>query len=107
MDDDLNTSDAISKIFELIRFTNSFNENTDVSVVKGAYKLLCDFASVLGILYNEEDEVLDEEIEKLIEERQQARKNKDFKRADEIRDLLKEKNIELKDTRDGVVWKRV
>lgn len=107
MDDDLNTSDAISKIFELIRFTNSFNENTDVSVVKGAYKLLCDFASVLGILYNEKDEVLDEEIEKLIEERQQARKDKDFKRADEIRDLLKEKNIELKDTRDGVIWKRV
>ena len=107
MDDDLNTSDAISKIFELIRYTNTFDENTDLKVVRGAFKLLSDFASILGLLYKEEDDNLDEKVEKLIEERQQARKDKDFKRADEIRDILKEMNIELKDTRHGVVWKRV
>lgn len=107
MDDDLNTSDAISKLFELIRYSNTFNENTDLNLVRGAFKLISDFSSVLGLLYNEKDEALDEEIEKLIEERQLARKNKDFKRADEIRELLKEKNIELKDTREGVVWKKV
>ncbi|WP_288981089.1 cysteine--tRNA ligase [uncultured Parvimonas sp.] len=107
MDDDLNTSDAISKIFELIRYTNTFDENTDLKVVRGAFKLLSDFASILGLLYKEEDDNLDEKVEKLIEERKQARKDKDFKRADEIRDILKEMNIELKDTRNGVVWKRV
>ncbi|MDD7764737.1 MAG: cysteine--tRNA ligase [Peptoniphilaceae bacterium] len=107
MDDDLNTSDAISKLFELIRYSNTFDENTDLNLVRGAFKLISDFSSVLGLLYNEKDEVLDEEIEKLIEERQLARKNKDFKRADEIRDLLKEKNIELKDTKEGVIWKKV
>jgi len=107
MDDDLNTADAISKIYELIRYTNSFDENTDLKVVKGAVKLLDDFASVLGLLYKEEDDNLDEKVEKLIEEREEARKNKDFKRADEIRDILKEMNIELKDTRNGVIWKRV
>ena len=91
MDDDLNTSDAISKLFELVRFSNTFNENTDSSLVKSAYKLLCDFASILGLLYKEENEILDSKIEKLIEERNLARKNKDFKRADEIRDLLKKR----------------
>ncbi|WP_459541832.1 cysteine--tRNA ligase [Parvimonas micra] len=107
MDDDLNTADAISKVYELIRYTNTFDENTDLKVVKGALKLLSDFTSVLGLLYKEEDDNLDEKVEKLIKEREEARKNKDFKRADEIRDALKEMNIELKDTRNGVVWKRV
>lgn len=107
MEDDLNTADAISKMFELIRLTNTFNEQTDAYIVKSAYKLFLDFASILGLLYKEEDEVLDEQIEKLIQEREQARKDKNFKRADEIRDLLKEKNIELKDTKEGVIWKRI
>ena len=107
MDDDLNTADAISKVYELIRYTNTFDENTDLKVVKGAVKLLSDFASVLGLLYKEGDDNLDEKVEKLIKEREEARKNKDFKRADEIRDALKEMNIELKDTRNGVIWKRV
>ena len=107
MDDDLNTADAISKVYELIRYTNTFDENTDLKVVKGAIKLLSDFTSVLGLLYKEEDDNLDEKVEKLIKEREEARKNKDFKRADEIRDALKEMNIELKDTRNGVIWKRV
>lgn len=107
MDDDLNTADAISKVYELIRYANTFDENTDSKVVKGAVKLLSDLTSVLGLLYKEEDDNLDEKVEKLIKEREEARKNKDFKRADEIRDALKEMNIELKDTRNGVVWKRV
>lgn len=107
MDDDLNTADAISKVYELIRYTNTFDENTDLKLVKGAVKLLSDLTSVLGLLYKEEDDNLDEKVEKLIEEREEARKNKDFKRADEIRDTLKEMNIELKDTRNGVIWKRV
>lgn len=107
MDDDLNTADAVSKVYELIRYTNTFDENTNLKVVKAAVKLLSDFASVLGLLYKEEDDNLDEKVEKLIEEREEARKNKDFKRADEIRDILKEMNIELKDTRNGVIWKRV
>lgn len=107
MDDDLNTADAISKVYELIRYANTFDENTDLKVVKGAVKLLSDLTSVLGLLYKEEDDNLDEKVEKLIKEREEARKNKDFKRADEIRDALKEMNIELKDTRNGVIWKRV
>ena len=107
IDDDLNTADAISKVYELIRYANTFDENTDLKVVKGAVKLLSDLTSVLGLLYKEEDDNLDEKVEKLIKEREEARKNKDFKRADEIRDILKEMNIELKDTRNGVVWKRV
>ena len=107
MDDDLNTADAISKVYELIRYANTFDENTDLKVVKGAVKLLSDLTSVLGLLYKEEDDNLDEKVEKLIKEREEVRKNKDFKRADEIRDALKEMNIELKDTRNGVIWKRV
>ncbi len=107
MDDDLNTADAISKVYELIRYANTFDENTDLKLVKGAVKLLSDLTSVLGLLYKEEDDNLDEKVEKLIKEREEARKNKDFKRADEIRDALKEMNIELKDTRNGVIWKRV
>ena len=69
MDDDLNTADAISKVYELIRYTNTFGENTDLKVVKGAVKLLSDFTSVLGLLYKEEDDNLDEKVEKLIKER--------------------------------------
>lgn len=107
MDDDLNTSDAISKIFELIRYTNTFDENTDFKLVRGASKLLSDFTSILGLLYSEKEDNLDEKVKNLIEEREIARKNKDFKRADEIRDILKEMNIELKDTRNGVIWKRL
>lgn len=106
MDDDLNTADAISKMFELVRYSNTFDENTSMNLIKSAHRLLEDFASILGLLYKEED-LIDEDVEKLIEEREMARKNKDFKRADEIRDILKEMNIELKDTRNGVIWKRV
>ncbi len=107
MDDDFNTADAISAVFELVKFinTNASAENTS-AYLDGLYanmKTLCD---VLGIIIEKEEEILDAEIEALIEERQAARKDKNFARADEIRDILLEKGIILKDTREGVQWKR-
>ncbi|MBO5371934.1 MAG: cysteine--tRNA ligase, partial [Lachnospiraceae bacterium] len=107
MDDDFNTADAISAVFELVKFinTNTSAENSS-AYLDGLYtnmKLLCD---VLGIIIEKEEEILDAEIEALIEERQAARKEKNFARADEIRDILLEKGIILKDTREGVQWKR-
>lgn len=108
MDDDCNTADAVSAVFELIKFinTNVSAGNTKAYLQKLYDRLhvLCD---VLGIIIEKEEDVLDAEIEKLIEERQMARKNKDFARADQIRDELLGKGIQLKDTREGVTWKRV
>ena len=106
MDDDLNTADGISAIYELVKFSNSnIDENTSKELVEYAYDSLMKLANVIGILYKEDkEESLDEKVEKLIQERQDARKNKDFQRADEIRDELKEMGITLKDTRNGVEW---
>lgn len=107
MDDDLNTADAVSIIFELAKFMNSnVNEN---STKEFANKVLAEFnelTSVLNIVNKKQEDMLDEEIEKLIEARTQAKKNKDFKLADEIRDELLEKGIVLEDTRQGVKWRR-
>ena len=107
MEDDLNTADAISAIFELVKFTNSnvTSDNAKAIVTKAldTIRQLCD---VLGIITKVEKEILDSDIEALIEERQAARKAKDFARADAIRDELLEKGIILKDTREGVQWKR-
>lgn len=107
MDDDLNTADAISIIFELAKFMNSnVNEN---STKEFANKVLAEFnelTSVLNVVNKKQEDMLDEEIEKLIEDRTQAKKNKDFKLADEIRDELLEKGIVLEDTRQGVKWRR-
>ena len=106
MDDDLNTADGISSIYELIKFANTnINENSSKEFAEYAYKKLMELANVIGILFKEEKkETLDEQVEKLIEARQLARKNKDFQKADEIRDELKAMGITLKDTRDGVEW---
>ncbi len=107
MDDDFNTADAISVIFELVKFANTTvtSENSKEYVQKVVDKItkLCD---ILGIVTEQEVELLDEEIEQLIEERQAARKAKNFARADEVRNLLLEKGIVLEDTREGVRWKR-
>ena len=107
MDDDFNTADAISAIFEIVKESNShLNENSSKEVltkVKESIESLCD---ILGIITEKEEELLDSDIEALIEERQQARKNKDFARADAIRAELLEKGIILEDTRQGVTWKR-
>lgn len=107
MEDDFNTADAISTIFELVKLANSTvtGENSKAFVEKVVDEItkLCD---ILGIVTKQEEELLDEEIEQLIEERQAARKAKNFARADEVRNLLLEKGIVLEDTREGVRWKR-
>ena len=104
MEDDFNTADAVSAIFEIVRESNSTVKDFSADYAKKILKVLEDLCSVLGIETTKEEEILDEEIEKLIEERQAARKNKDFARADEIRDQLLEQGIVLKDTREGVKW---
>ncbi|NLU52798.1 MAG: cysteine--tRNA ligase [Clostridiaceae bacterium] len=108
MDDDLNTADAISAIFELVREINVqiANGNKDKSFLEGALSLFNELTGVLGIVRKSED-TLEAEVEKLIEERQQARKAKNYKLADEIRDKLKEMGIELQDTPNGVKWKKI
>lgn len=106
MEDDFNTADAVSAIFEIVRESNSTVKDFSADYAKKVLKVLEDLCSVLGIETTKEEEILDEEIEKLIEERQAARKNKDFARADEIRDQLLEQGIVLKDTREGVKWRR-
>ncbi|MDE6888745.1 MAG: cysteine--tRNA ligase [Eubacterium sp.] len=107
MEDDCNTADAVSSVFELVKFinTNATASNSSAYVKKLYDKLetLCD---LLGIIVAPKEEMLDADIERLIQERQEARKNKDFARADQIRDELAEKGILLKDTREGVTWKR-
>ncbi len=107
MEDDCNTADAVSAVFELVKFinTNSSAEHTSAYLQK-LYELLQTLCDVLGITIGQEEEILDAEIEKLIQERQDARKQKDFARADQIRDELAQKGILLKDTREGVTWKR-
>ena len=107
MDDDLNTADAITAIFELVRVANitATEESTKVYVdyVLAKLELLM---GVLGLRTELQKDDLDSEVEKLIEERQAARKAKDFARADEIRDQLLAMGIVLKDTREGVKWSR-
>ncbi|MBE5944353.1 MAG: cysteine--tRNA ligase [Lachnospiraceae bacterium] len=107
MEDDLNTADAISIIFELVKLINtSVNDDTTKEYAAKAYSTLELLSDILGIIVKEEKGLLDEEIENLIQERQDARKAKNFARADEIRNLLTEKGIILEDTREGVRWKR-
>ena len=107
MADDFNTADGLAAIFEMVRLANSScsSENSKL-IIKEFYDkiiLLCD---ILGIEADKKEDLLDKEIEKMIEERQIARQNKDFAKADQIRDLLLEKGIILEDTREGVRWKR-
>ncbi len=107
MDDDINTADGISALFDIVKYANTnFNENTYVSELELFINLLKELMGVLGIDSEKEDDFLDSEIEALIKERNNARKNKDFARADEIRDTLKNAGIILEDTRGGVKWKR-
>lgn len=107
MDDDFNTADAISAVFELVKLSNSTasEESTRsyVDYLKNTIESLCD---VLGIITERKKEALDDEVEELIAARQQARKEKNFARADEIRNQLLDMGIILEDTREGVKWKR-
>ena len=104
MEDDLNTADAISVIFEAVRFANSCEKPSkeDIAYMKD---VILELGGVLGLLKNNKKQSLDEEIENLIEQRTQARKNKDWALADKIRDDLKARGIVLEDTPDGVKWK--
>jgi len=106
MDDDLNTADGIAAIFDLVKDINTKILDKEVSkgVCEAAAKLFDELCDVLGILYNRKNNDLDSEIEALIEQRQAARKNKDWATADKIRDDLKAKGIILKDTPNGVTW---
>lgn len=107
MDDDLNTADAIGALFEMVREINSYLTTArHKDVVAYAAEVFDTLCGVLGILYNRKKETLDSEIDALIAERQQARKDKNFKRSDEIRDQLKAEGIILEDTPQGVKWKR-
>ena len=107
MDDDFNTADAIAAIFELVKFINT---NTDgessKAYLSALHEQIRELSDVCGLIVDQKEEMLDADIEKLIEERQAARKAKDFARADAIRNELLEKGIVLEDTREGVKWKR-
>ena len=107
MDDDFNTADAIAAVFEYVKFINT-NTGTDNSkeYLEKLYSRLAELTDVLGIIIDRKEEMLDADIEALIEERQAARKEKNFARADAIREELLEKGIILEDTREGVKWKR-
>lgn len=108
MDDDLNTADGIAAIFDLVKDINTKILDKDVSknVCETAAKVFDELCGVLGILYNRKSNDIDSEIEELIEQRQQARANKDWATADKIRDDLKARGIILKDTPQGVTWSK-
>lgn len=107
MDDDFNTADAVAAIFDLVKYSNTTADAaSSKEYLQNLLDLIVKLADVLGLIVDKKEELLDAEIEKLIEERQAARKAKDFARADEIRDKLLEMGIILKDTREGVQWKK-
>ncbi len=107
MDDDFNTADAIASVFDLVKYCNTTaGEDSSAAYAKGLLEVLERLCNVLGLIVVKETEMLDEDIEALIEERQAARKAKNFARADEIRDELAARGIILEDTREGVKWKR-
>ncbi len=108
MEDDCNTADALSAMFELVKYINTnLNENSTGAFAKALLQKLTMLADICGLDLMPKAESLDSEVEALIAERGQARKDKNFARADEIRDQLLAMGIELKDTREGVTWKRI
>ena len=107
MDDDFNTADALAAVFDLVKFINTnADENSSKAYVENLFELLKKLTDVLGLIVDKQEELLDTDIEKLIQERQEARKAKDFAKADAIRDDLAAKGIILEDTREGVKWKK-
>ncbi|SHJ58049.1 cysteinyl-tRNA synthetase [Dethiosulfatibacter aminovorans DSM 17477] len=108
MDDDINTADAVTALFEIAKFVNStFDEFTSRESAGFVNEEYLELAEVLGILYKEVQDEISEEAMALINKRIEARKNKDFKLADELRDALLEIGVEVEDTRDGVKWKKI
>ena len=107
MDDDFNTADAVAAVFELVKFANTTATGEgSKAYAKALRETLVKLTDVLGLIVEKKEEILDEEIEALIAERQAARKAKNFARADEIRNELAAKGITLLDTREGVKWKK-
>lgn len=107
MDDDFNTADAIAAIFEYVKYINTnVGQDSSKEFLERLYGRLSTLTDVLGIIVDRKEEMLDADIEALIEERQAARKEKNFARADAIREELLAKGIILEDTREGVKWKR-
>lgn len=103
MDDDLNTADGISVIFELVKDINTLvKDGASKEFASSCLRLVNELTDVLGLLRKEDDDDIDSDIKSLVEERQVARKNKDFARADEIRDILKAKGVIIEDTPQGV-----
>ena len=107
MDDDFNTADAIGVVFSMVREINTMvAQGAGKVAIQAAIDLFDQLTYVLGLVYNRKTEVLDSDIEELIKQRSEARKAKDFKTADAIRDQLKEMGIVLEDTPQGVKWSR-
>ncbi len=106
MEDDFNTADAIAAIFELVKLSNVTAPEGSKAYVDYLYETITKLCQILGIITDKKEELLDEDVEKLIEERQAARKAKNYARADEIRNQLADMGIILEDTRAGVKWRR-
>ena len=107
MDDDFNTADALAAIFEMVRFANTHaGEGCTKAFAQAVREKIAELSGVLGLIVEKEEEMLAEDIEKMIQERQAARKARDFKKADAIRDELLRRGIILEDTREGVKWKK-
>ncbi len=107
MDDDFNTADAIAAIFELVKFANTYaGESRSKEFLEALKQKIVSLSDICGLIVEKKEELLDADIESLIAERQEARKAKNFARADEIRKELLDKGILLEDTREGVKWKR-
>lgn len=107
MEDDFNTADAITAVFDAVKFANTnVSGASSAAFIEAVKKEIVELSDILGLIVEVKQELGDADIEKLIAERQQARKDKNFARADEIRNELLEKGIILEDTREGVKWKR-
>ncbi len=107
MDDDFNTADAITAIFDLVKYTNlNTDDSSSKKYLETIKKEIVTLSDVLGLIVEKQEESVDADIDKLIEDRQAARKNKDFAKADQIRDELLKQGIILEDTKEGVKWKR-
>lgn len=107
MEDDFNTADAVATVFNLVKYINTTADGkSSRAYLQALFGRLVKLTDVLGLIVDKKEDMLEEDIEKLIAKRQAARKEKNFARADEIRDELLEKGIILEDTREGVKWKK-